>query len=157
MYENPHVLPRAFVVYRAEVVADDVQSARRLASLDPRKLALVDRAPAPAPVGDGRPFTPAQVTVAERQRLVVEAETAAPGLLVKYERDRLPHGWSATLDGQPTALLRADHALRGVALPAGRHQVEMRFTSRPTQVGLALSFLGMVGLVGLLLRRRVIT
>ncbi len=157
VYENPHVLPRAFVVYRAEVVTDDSLAARRMASLDPRKLAIVDRAPEVAPIGDARPLTPARITVAERQHLTIEADASAPGLLVVSET-HYP-GWSATLDGRPVPLLRADYALRGVALPAGHHVIEMRFASRPTDLGLALSALGASLLVGLalLLRRRVLT
>jgi hypothetical protein len=154
VYENPHVMPRAFVVYRAETVADDAAAARKLARLDPRKLALVDRAPEPPPAGDDRPLTPARITLAERQRLVIEAEPTAPGILVVSET-HYP-GWSVTVDGRPAPLLRADYALRGVALPAGHHTVEMRFTSRPTVYGLMLSLVGLLGLAGLVARRRVL-
>jgi hypothetical protein len=153
VFENPHPLPRAFIVYQAEVIADEAQSARRLATLDPRKTAILDRAPQPPPSGDGHAFVPAQVTVAERHRLRIEAETPVAGILVVSET--WYPGWTATLDGKPAELLRADHALRGLALPPGKHVVEMRFTSRPTQLGLALSLLGCVGL-GLLFRRRVL-
>jgi hypothetical protein len=149
VYENPHVLPRAFVVYKAEVSDEP----RRLLTLDPRKLALLDRPPQPPPSSDDRPLTPARVTTFERQHLVIEADTPAAGILVVSET-HYP-GWSVTLDGKPAELLRADYALRGVALPAGKHVVEMRFTSRPTELGLGLSLLGLVGL-GLLFRRRVI-
>jgi uncharacterized membrane protein YfhO len=147
-------MPRAFVIYRAEVIEDEAKSARRMTTLDPRKLVILDRAPQPAPVGDERPFTPARLVRAERQQVVIEAEASAPGILVLSET-HYP-GWSATLDGKPVDLLRADHALRGVALPPGKHTVEMRFRSRPTQVGLTLSLLGLIGLAGLLFRRRVI-
>jgi uncharacterized membrane protein YfhO len=58
-------------------------------------------------------------------------------------------GWSATVDGKPAPLLRADYALVGVALPAGRHVVELRFASRPTRAGLALSLLGVIGALAL--------
>jgi hypothetical protein len=150
VYENPRVLPRAFVVYQAEVDDDP----RRLVKLDPRKRALVDHAPQPPPAGDDRPLVPARITVAERQRLVIEADTPAPGVLVVSET-HYP-GWTVTVDGKPAELLRADYALRGVALPAGKHVVEMRFSSRPTRLGLLLSLLGLAGLGGLLFRRRVI-
>jgi hypothetical protein len=151
VYENPHPMPRAFVLYRAELVADDAQAARRLAGLDPRKLALVDRALSPPPVGDDRPLTPAELVAVDRHHLVIDAQPSAPGLLVMSETDY--PGWSATVDGRPAELVRADYALRGVALGAGRHRVELRFRSRPTELGLALSLLGLLGL-GLLGRGR---
>jgi hypothetical protein len=149
VYENPHPLPRAFVVYAAEVVPVDGEEraqARALARLDPRTTVLLEEPPVPAPQSDGtRSFTPARIVRVERHQLVIEAELPAPGVLVVSE----PHypGWSATVDGAPAPLLRADYALRGVALPAGRHVVEMRFRSRPAELGLALSGLGIFGLL----------
>lgn len=147
VYENPQVLPRAFVVYRAQVHADDAAHAAALAKLDPRAVVLLDRAPE-VTLGDvGRPPTPARIATAERHRLVIEAEPVAPGVLVVSEA-HYP-GWSVTVDGRPAPLLRANYALRGVALTPGKHTVEMRFTSRPTRVGLALSGAGVLGLFAL--------
>jgi hypothetical protein len=147
VYENPHPLPRAFVVYRAEVLPDDAAQARALARLDPRRTVLLDRPPEPPPVGDARPLLPARLVHADRHHLTLEAELPAPGVLVVSET--WYPGWSAAVDGKPAPLLRADYAFRGVALPAGRHTVEMRFFSRPTAVGLSLSALGLLGLLAL--------
>jgi len=147
VYENPSFLPRAFVVYGARVEPDDAAQAKALVSLDPRKKVILDRLPSPAPVGDNRPLTPAAVVRAQRHSLEIEVEPTAPGILVVSEADY--PGWSVTVDGKPAQLLRANYALRGVALGAGRHLVEMRFTSRPTQLGLTLSGLGLLGLIGL--------
>ncbi len=45
VWENPHVLPRAFVVHGAEVIADEKAEQAALAKLDPRRTALVEVAP----------------------------------------------------------------------------------------------------------------
>jgi hypothetical protein len=153
VYENRSVMPRAFVVYRASEPGSDDAQARALAHLDPRASVILDRAPLPAPIGDGRPLTPARLVSADRHHLVIYAEPTAPGVLVVSETDY--PGWSATVDGKPAPLLRADYAFRGVALSAGPHRIEMRFVSRPARAGLALSLLGLFGLVALgTLRRR---
>jgi hypothetical protein len=152
IYENPHVLPRAFVVYKAQVLPDDNAQARALVRLDPRKEVLLDRAPPIAPVGDGRPFTPAEKIVIERHRVTIDAEATGPGILVLSDVDY--PGWTATVDGQPAPILRADYAFRGVALPAGHHTVVMTHRSRPTQLGVMLSILGLIGLGFLALRGR---
>ena len=152
VYENPHPMPRAFVVNGAQVLPADAAQVAALPALDPRKTAILDRLPQPAPVGDGRPFTAATLASAERHHVRVEADAAAPGVLVLSET--YYPGWSATLDGKPAELLRADYAFRGVALPAGHHVVEMTFASRPTRAGLALSALGLAALAALAIRRR---
>lgn len=58
-------------------------------------------------------------------------------------------GWEARVDGRPAPLLRADYAFRGVALPAGRHEVELRY--RPRALWAALAASGLAALAILLL------
>lgn len=41
-----------------------------------------------------------------------------------------PEGWTATIDGQPLDLFRADWILRAANLPAGNHEIVMRFAPR---------------------------
>jgi uncharacterized membrane protein YfhO len=48
-------------------------------------------------------------------------------------------GWQATVDGQPAAIVRADFALRGVSVPAGRHQVVFEYTPASFRLGAAIS------------------
>jgi hypothetical protein len=156
VYENPQALPRAFVVYQATVVPPvegetargrDVALARALLAIDPRTTVLLEEAPDPAPSGRPLPLTPARVVEAARDRVVVEAEAAEPGVLVLSET-AYP-GWRATVDGVERPLLTADYALRGVALAPGRHRVEFTFRHRPTERGLALAGVGLAGLVAL--------
>ncbi|MCU1281982.1 MAG: hypothetical protein JWM53_5528, partial [bacterium] len=142
VWENPRVLPRAFVVHHATVLPDDAAQARALVHLDPRSDVILDATPSPLPAGSG--LEPARVTVLERKRVVVEADAATAGVLVMS--DAWYPGWRATVDGAPAPLLRADYAMRGVALPAGRHVVEFTFRSRPAELGLVLSAVGVLGL-----------
>ena len=154
VYENPDVLPRAFMVYNATVeLAGDAAVAKALTKLDPRQQALLEEIPDPKPIGDGRAYTAAKIVVAQRQKLVIEVDATAPGILVTSE-SYYP-GWRVFVDGAERPLLHADYAFRGVALTPGHHTVEMRFVSRPARTGLLLAALGLVGLVALgLLRRR---
>ncbi len=154
VYENPHPLPRAFVVYAAQVLPDDRAQAEALATLDPRRIVLLDRPPvhplsAAGPAANP-PLTPAHLTHAAADRLTFEADAAAPGVLVVSEA--YYPGFSATLDGAPAPLLRADYAFRGVSLPAGHHVVGMRYRPRPVALGLSLSVLGLLLLLYLTAR-----
>ncbi|MBI3762667.1 MAG: YfhO family protein, partial [Chloroflexi bacterium] len=55
-------------------------------------------------------------------------------------------GWRATVDGQPTNIVRVDGLLRGVPLAPGAHRVEFAFVPGTVIVGAALSLVGLIGL-----------
>lgn len=56
-------------------------------------------------------------------------------------------GWTATIDGVPTQLFQTDYILRGVAVPPGRHTIEVKFKPRSLVVGGIVSGLSLVVLV----------
>jgi hypothetical protein len=60
-------------------------------------------------------------------------------------------GWRATVDGQPVDLQPdAPNGLIGLEIPAGEHQVRLRFTAtRVRSVSAALSVMGLALVVGL--------
>jgi len=61
--------------------------------------------------------------------------------------DLWDNGWRAYWNGQPVPILRADHALRGVIVPAGATTVEFRYQPRSFTVGLYLSGLAAVAIL----------
>ena len=65
-------------------------------------------------------------------------------------------GWRATVDGQPVELQPdAPNGLIGLALPAGEHQVQLRFGATPVRsASAALSVVGLVFVVGLWIANR---
>jgi uncharacterized membrane protein YfhO len=77
---------------------------------------------------------------ADRVRLDVELSTDGHVVLV----DTYDPGWRAQVDGRPAALLRANLAFRAVAVPAGRHVVEMAYRPPLALAGLALSGLSLL-------------
>ena len=50
-----------------------------------------------------------------------------------------PKGWTLTIDGEPAELFRADWILRGAFIPAGEHEIVMRFEPQVYKTGAALS------------------
>ena len=78
------------------------------------------------------------------QRQRYEIDLPEPAVLV-VSSTYYP-GWRAFVDGTEQPLLRADYALSAVALPAGKHTVELRFSSRPATIGLLLSLLAALGI-----------
>ncbi len=51
-------------------------------------------------------------------------------------------GWRALVDGVPRPVLRVDHALQGVLVPAGATTVELVYEPASVKIGLLLSLFG---------------
>jgi hypothetical protein len=64
---------------------------------------------------------------ADPNQVIVQTAAENGGWLLLA--DAWDPGWAATLDGEPTALFRADGLFRGVRIPPGEHVV--RFDYRP--------------------------
>ena len=62
-----------------------------------------------------------------------------------------PEGWHLTIDGKPADLFRADWILRGAFIPAGDHEIVMRFEPQSYITGERLSRASSITLILLLL------
>ena len=128
IYENLDVLPRAFVVHRAEVVSADEQAIARLRdpALDPAQLAIL--AGGQPLAGEGS--ATAEIVRYTPEEVVVDVTGDAPGYLLLT--DAFYPGWQATVDGRPADILRADLMFRAVRLEPGAHRVT--FGYRPASL-----------------------
>jgi hypothetical protein len=141
---NSNALPRAFIPRRVEMVAESKARLERLASplFDPREVACVEEpVNLPGPC-QGRADIINEIPT--RVTLAVHMET--PGLVVLA--DLWDKGWQAWLDGRPVPILRADHALRGVVVPAGNSRLEFRYAPASFTWGLSLAGLALLLLPG---------
>jgi hypothetical protein len=102
---------------------------------DGREVAYVDgpRPPVdrPADGGSGDAVTFLQ---REPESIVISASTSAAGLLVVSEP--YASGWTATVDGEKVDIIRTNHALRGIPVPAGDHLVVMQYEPEALRIGL---------------------
>jgi hypothetical protein len=92
----------------------------------------------------------------EPDDLALHVEAAAPAFVVVA--DAWFAGWDAWLDGAPVQVSRVDHSLRGIAVPAGRHELRMRYRPEGWEGGVrvtraALSLWLVSALAWLALRR----
>jgi hypothetical protein len=146
--ERTTPLPRAYVVYATETVSNEDQAIKRLLdeSYDLRNTAIVAES---LPLATDRGSTPADILVYQNQRIVIQATALQPGLLVLG--DYYYPGWEVFVDQQPAKMVRANLVWRGVVLSPGNHLVEFRFFPRSLRLGLGISGLGLLGLMGLIL------
>jgi hypothetical protein len=158
--ENRRALPRAWLVGEAASV-DGEEALRRISGesdteFDPRGTALMEVAPAELPAlpgGELAPESEARMTLYEPNRIVVETRAAQPTALVVAEI--FYPGWEATIDGAPARIHLTNFIMRGVALPAGAHRVEMRYRAPAARNGAIISALTLLLLVGPAIRARV--
>jgi uncharacterized membrane protein YfhO len=84
--------------------------------------------------------------------LRIETESSAPGVLVAVEA--FDPDWRATVDGGAAPVERANVLFRGIAVPAGRHLVELRYFPRSVAWGMGLCAIGLTLLAMMLVGDR---
>lgn len=141
IFENQSVLPRAFVIGRVTETANASQGQKLpelLARINPRETLLLQRDIWPH---DSRrtPFVAATIESYSNNEVRVRANSDGHGYLVLT--DLFHPGWSATVDGQPTAILPADIAFRAVPLTPGEHSIVFRFVVPGWKAGVIVSSL----------------
>ena len=139
LYENTHVLPRAFVLYRAEPVIGPEEALARLKEADPRQVAFVEGGAALTGQSTAT-LSEALVTLYTPDSITVRVTLERPGVLILSEV--WYPGWEARADGQPLPIYRADGLLRAVYLQPGTHTIVFNYAPGTVKAGLALSVLG---------------
>jgi hypothetical protein len=150
VYRNVNALPRAYLVGAVEVVPGDAAIQRVLAAdFDPRT-AVVLEAPLPAgvEVEAGAGGTVEWLT-REVDRFTIRVLSDRPGLLVIL--DNYYPAWQAAVNGHSTAIYRANHTFRAVAVPAGEHVVSFHYAPETLRTGALISVVVLTALVALVL------
>ncbi|VTS00452.1 YfhO family protein [Tuwongella immobilis] len=147
LFENPNVMPRAFVVEKLLPMPEDAESARNaMRDNDFRTTALVSNLPSAMPQPQpGASKRTATITEYQPNRVVVEVEAGRVGMLVLT--DVWFSEWTARIDGQLEPILRVNGCFRGVVLPSTSCKVEFRIESQSLNRGATITIITMV-LVG---------
>ena len=149
VFRNTNVLPRAFVVHHATVVDGPDESLQRVLdpSFDFREEVVLEQTPSRwvEPSGEVIPGASAQIVDYQPNRVAVEVETPADGLLVLT--DTYAPGWQVLLDGRSVPMYVANHAFRAVVVPDGSHCVTFAYRPNTFYVGAGLSLLSLLGLI----------
>jgi hypothetical protein len=156
LMRNRRALPRAWLVGEAEAV-DGEEAIKRIRGesetvFDPRRTALLEVKPEELPAlagGELPPGATARIVAYEPSRLVIE--TSAQGAAVLVLSEIIYPGWEASVDGVATRIHATNYVLRGVAVPAGAHRVEMRYRAPAARVGALISACALLLLCGLTL------
>jgi hypothetical protein len=143
---------RAFMVYDSIVSASDDETAALLQA-DPRRVyerVILDQAQRPPKLAamDVRPQHTARLLTYQAEQSAWEVSTTHAGFL--FISDAYYPGWKAVINGQPTQIYRANLAFRAIAVPPGKHVVQLRYEPISVRLGLMLSGFSVCTFVALL-------
>ena len=150
---NPYAQGNAWFVDNIRYVEDANHELDGLAQVSLRHEAVADRRFEPI-LGQA---TPADSTASiklvsyEPNRLEYTAESRQGGVVV-FSEIYYPHGWTATVDGQPAELGRVNYVLRAMRLQPGQHKVVLSFLPASLSVteGLAFGALALLAVIAIL-------
>jgi len=148
VYENPHLLSRAYLVNSVRR-ARDVGDAQRIMlseGFNPSKEVVLME---PTPPLGGHEFSAGGATIVtyEPNSVVVAAKTEEEAILVLA--DTYYPGWNAYVDDRETHIYQANLVYRAVVVPPGDHTIRFRFEPDSARDGLYLSAFGIIAFLAL--------
>lgn len=133
---NPFAMGNCWLVNEVKFVKNADEEMAALNSFDPAQTAFVDekyKASVPfAPVYDSSAY----IKFIENNNDEIKYEfNAATNQFAVFSEVYYPLGWEAYIDGKKTPYVKTNYALRGLAIPAGKHSVEFIFDPKSVRVG----------------------
>jgi hypothetical protein len=139
LFENLSAMPRFFLVNKVQRVTSDLEVrelvGRQLVSF--RDTAVTSQPVTGLSAAGGGDAGVVQVIDYQADSLRLSVRTPQAAFLVLAES--FYPGWRAWVDGAPVEIVRTDIAFRGLVVPAGAHEVAMRFQPAILPLSLAVS------------------
>ncbi|MDQ7908848.1 YfhO family protein [Phytohabitans sp. ZYX-F-186] len=145
IFERTRALPRVRWAGTAVVEPD---GARRLDLLRSGTLTGDQVVLEQRPTSAGGGSADVRITADGTDATEVSVTARGSGYLVLA--DPIQSGWTATVDGRPATLLKADHAFVAVAIPDGAHTVRFTYSSTAGRAGGWLSLAAALAVAGVL-------
>jgi hypothetical protein len=160
-YFNTHANGNAWFVNEVVPVVSANDALQGLGKINTRRQAIWEKtdgkaAPAKAYLTDSNDRI--QMTKYATKEIQYTSQSAHKGFAV-FSEIYYPDGWKCYIDGKEVAYTRVNFILRGVEIPAGKHQIAWRFEpesylkgSTYSMIGSLVLLLGFLGITGLELR-----
>lgn len=147
---NPEACGHAWFVPSYVMVENADAEMDSLNAFKPKQKAFIDKRFADQLAG----FTPQYDSTASIKllsyapnKLVYETD-AKQNQLAVFSEIFYEKGWNAYVDGQLTPYLRCDYVLRGMKVPAGKHEIVFKFEPQVVAVGERISMISSILLYG---------
>ena len=152
--ENPYTFGNAWFIDKIQYVNNANEEIDAIGQVDLQQTAIVDSKFKEALKGVNEGYKDSLSTIRltsyEPNQLVYETSSPQGGIGV-FPEIYYP-GWTATIDGKPADIARADYILRAMNVPAGKHTIEMRFDPQSLHIteGIAYGAMALL-LVGVII------
>lgn len=125
---NPGALGAAWFVKHVQPVKDEITEINAIGTFNPKDTAFIQQsfvaAAGQAPVYDSTASI--KLVQYDNDSIRYQTEAKTPQFAVMSEI-YYPAGWNAYIDGKKTDYVKTDYLLRGIAVPAGNHDVTFKF------------------------------
>jgi hypothetical protein len=138
--QNQSAWSRAYLAKAVLVNHDPKQLLEGLGTLRPGEALIEDQVPEIV-ASDGDAGSVERLRY-DFDRVEIRTRASRPSLLVLGEN--YDAGWSATVQGKPARIIRANYAFQAVAVPAGIADIKFSFVPVGLHAGLGLSAGGLV-------------
>jgi Bacterial membrane protein YfhO len=154
LYRVMDSLPRVFLAGHAEVLPDPIALPRLFepAVVSGESVWLAPDANARALLAPSGRAGNCQLNGFGNRRLQAHCDVERAALAVFNEQ--YDQGWSATVDGRPTPVLRANLNMRAIAVEPGSHSIVLEYSPAGLRAGVAVTLLSALALLALALVRR---
>ena len=140
--ENPYTFGNAWFIDKIQYVNNANEEIDAIGQVDLQQTAIVDSKFKEALKGVNEGYKDSLSTIRltsyEPNQLVYETSSPQDGIVV-FSEIYYP-GWTATIDGKPADIARADYILRAMNVPAGKHTIEMRFDPQSLHITEGIAF-----------------
>jgi hypothetical protein len=137
---NPYAMGSCWLVKEIKFVKNADEEMTGLNNFDPKQIAFVDeRFKTAVPVMPAYDSTASIKLINNNNDEIKYEFNAASNQFAVFSEIYYPSGWLAYIDGKQTPYCKTDYALRGLAIPAGKHSIEFIFDPASVRVGESIS------------------
>ena len=151
--QNPYAMGNCWLVKEIKFVTSADEEMAALDSFDPATTAIVNES-----FKNTIPFSPvydstATIKLLENKNDEITYDfNASSNQFTVFSEMYYSKGWEAYIDGKRVEYSKVNYALRGMAIPAGKHSIKFVFNPQMINLGESLSkYLGLLGILFVLL------